>query len=69
MGLSAMVWQFWMLIHIYTANLIFILVPFTKLAHCVLIPLTQLVSTAGWKFPKGSGDKVAATLRKRGQPV
>ncbi len=69
MGLSATAWQFWMMIHIYAANLILILVPFTKIAHCVLMPLTQLISTAGWKFPEGAGDKVAATLGKRGQSI
>ncbi len=68
-GLSAAAWQFSMMIHIYAANLIFILIPFTKIAHCVLMPLTQLVSTAAWKFPEGAGDKVAATLGKRGQPI
>ena len=68
-GLSAGAYLFWMVVHVYAANLIMILMPFTKIAHCILMPITQLVSTVGWKFPVGSGDKVAGTLGKRGQPV
>jgi nitrate reductase gamma subunit len=51
-----------MLIHIYSANLIMVLIPFTKIAHCVLMPLSHLVTGISWKFPAGAGDRVAATL-------
>ena len=68
-GLSPGTYQFWMLIHIWTANLIMILMPFTKIAHCILMPITQFVSGVAWKFPADSGDKVAGTLGKRGQPI
>ena len=68
-GLSSTAYNFWMLIHIWAADLILILIPFTKIAHCILMPLTQLVSGVGWKFPVGVGEKVAATLGKKGQPI
>jgi len=57
-----------MLLHIYSADLILILIPFSKIAHCVLAPLSQLVSTIAWKFVPGAGDKVAATLGYADRP-
>jgi len=55
-------YQTLMLVHVYAADLIMLMVPFTKIAHCVLAPLSQLVTTIAWKFPAGAGDRVAATL-------
>lgn len=51
-----------MLVHVYSADLIMLLIPFTKIAHCVLAPLSQVVTAVAWKFPAGAGDRVAATL-------
>jgi len=51
-----------MLIHVYSADLIMLLIPFTKIAHCVLAPLSQAVTAVAWKFVPGAGDRVAATL-------
>lgn len=51
-----------MLLHVYSADLILGLIPFTKIAHCVLAPLSQTVTAVAWKFPRGAGDRVAATL-------
>lgn len=51
-----------MLIHLYSADLIMGMIPFTKIAHCVLMPLSQLVTGVAWKFPCGAGDRVAETL-------
>ena len=58
-----------MLVHVMSGNLIFVLVPFTKLSHCVLLPATQLVSEVGWHFPADSGEAVAHALHKEGEPV
>lgn len=58
-----------MLVHIYAANLILLLIPFTKIAHCVLAPLSQLVTAIAWKFPAGAGDRVAATLGYADRPT
>ena len=45
-----------------SANLIFLLMPLTKLTHAALLPGTQIVSEAGWHWPKDSGSRVGATL-------
>lgn len=65
-GFSAGVYRFWMLIHVLSANLIMALIPFTKLAHSVLMPMTQLISGIGWKLRVGAGARVARVLGKRG---
>jgi nitrate reductase gamma subunit len=59
---SPKAYQSFMLLHVYTADLILALIPFTKIAHCVLTPLSQIVTAVAWKFPPGAGDRVAATL-------
>jgi nitrate reductase gamma subunit len=66
-SLSAGAYQFGMLIHVVCANLIMIFIPFTKLAHCVLMPISRLVGSVGWKFRVGAGSRVERTLGKRGQ--
>ena len=58
-----------MLLHVYMADLILLLIPFTKIAHCVLAPLSQVVSAVAWKFPVGAGDRVAATLGYAERPT
>lgn len=62
-------YQVLMLVHVVTAELIFVLIPFTKIAHCVLMPLSQLVSVVAWKFPARVDDDVCTTLNKKGAPV
>ncbi len=62
-------YQSLMLVHVYMANLIMLLIPFTKIAHCVLAPLSQLVTAIAWKFPAGAGDRVAATLGYADRPT
>ena len=58
-----------MLIHVLSGEVIFIALPFTKIAHCVLQPFSQLVSTLAWKFPAAVDDDVCTTLNKKGAPV
>ncbi len=58
-----------MLIHVYSADLIMAMIPFTKIAHCVLAPLSQVVTAVSWKFVPGAGDRVAATLGYADLPV
>jgi nitrate reductase gamma subunit len=62
-------YQTFMLIHILSADLIFVLIPFTKIAHCVLMPLSQVVCTIAWKFPPETDEAVCSTLNKKGAPV
>lgn len=57
-----------MLLHVYSADLVMAMIPFTKIAHCVLAPLSQLVTGIAWKFPAGAGDRVAATLGYADRP-
>lgn len=58
-----------LLIHILSAELIFVLIPFSKIAHCVLIPFSQLVSDLGWRFPATAGRDVAKALGKESVPI
>ena len=67
--LSPLPYNLAMLIHVLSGDLIFVLIPFTKLAHCVLLPTTQLVSEVGWHFPADSGENVAMALHKEIDPV
>jgi nitrate reductase gamma subunit len=62
-------YQVFMLIHILSAEVIFVLIPFTKIAHCVLMPFSQFVVTLAWKFPARVDEKICTTLNKKGAPV
>jgi len=62
-------YQFFMLIHVLSGNLIFLLMPFTKIAHCVLMPLSQVICALAWKFPAETDDKICTTLNKKGAAV
>lgn len=61
-ALRAEAYQALMLAHVYAADLILIMIPFTKVAHCVLTPFSQAVTAVSWKFVPGAGERVAATL-------
>ena len=67
--ISSTTYQWMMLIHVFAGNLIMVMIPFTKIAHCMLIPLSQLVTGIGWKFPRGAGDKVIETLGFKDRPT
>jgi nitrate reductase gamma subunit len=56
-------------VHIMSANLVFVLMPLSKLSHAVLLPSVQFVSEAGWKWPIDSGSRVAEALGKEEAPV
>lgn len=58
-----------MFVHVMSGNLIFILIPITKLSHIVLMPATQLIAEVGWHFPADSGKNVAITLKKENEPI
>jgi nitrate reductase gamma subunit len=57
------------LTHLVSANLLFILVPLTKLSHMALLPGSQLVSELGWHWPRDAGSLIAASLGKEKAPV
>lgn len=54
-------WNTIMLIHILSAELLFVLIPFTKLAHIVLF-IFDRISGIHWQLRPGAGDQVAETL-------
>jgi nitrate reductase gamma subunit len=58
---SPLPWDATMLLHALSAALLFVLVPFTKLAHVVLFPFDR-ISEIHWQLRPGAGDKVAAAL-------
>ena len=62
-------YQQMVLVHIYAGDLIMLMIPFTKIAHCVLMPLSQLVTSVAWKFPAGAGDRVLETLGFSDRPT
>ena len=51
-----------MLIHVLSSELIFVLIPLTKLSHCVLFPFDRISSDIFWRFPAEAGEKVAVEL-------
>ena len=68
-GLNPAAYQKIMLFHFISADIIFIMIPFTKIAHCILIPFSQLVSAQGWRFPADYGYEVAKTLGREEMPI
>jgi nitrate reductase gamma subunit len=58
-----------LLIHVMSANVLMILIPLTKLSHCVLLPGTQLISEVAWHWPPDAGRQVGIALGKEGEPV
>jgi len=68
-GLTPKLYQQLMFVHIYAADLILLMIPFTKVAHCVLAPLSQAVTAVAWKFVPGAGENVAATLGYADRPI
>ena len=66
---SPAIYQISMLIHILSGELIFVLLPFTKIAHCIIMPLSQFIIAIAWKFPADTDEAVVTTLNKKGEPV
>jgi nitrate reductase gamma subunit len=69
LSVSPSLYHIFMLIHILSGELIFVLIPFTKIAHCVLMPLSQFICILAWKFPAETDDDICTTLNKKGAPV
>ncbi len=68
-SISPGTYQLLMLFHVLSADVIFLLIPFSKIAHCVLVPLSQIISGLAWKFPPRTDDDICTTLNKKGAPV
>lgn len=54
-------WEVMMLVHLLSAELLLILIPFTKLSHVVLF-FFERASGLHWQLRPGSGDRVAEAL-------
>ena len=60
---SPLAYKTMMLLHVLSAELVFVLMPTTKLAHVVLFPFDRLSGDIFWRLVPGAGDRVAETLR------
>jgi nitrate reductase gamma subunit len=58
-----------LLVHLLLADATLVLTPMTKIAHCILFPVLQLVFELGWHFPEASGRHVATALAKEDERV
>ncbi len=56
-------------IHVLSGDFIFIFMPFTKIAHCILLPLSQWVTARSWKFVPEAGENIEKILGKEGQKL
>jgi nitrate reductase gamma subunit len=60
-NINPLSWQLVMLLHILSAEILFVIIPFTKLAHIVLYIFDRF-SALHWQLKPGAGDKVAEAL-------
>lgn len=60
-GVNPFSWEAAMLTHVLSAELLFVLVPFTKLAHVVLFFFDR-ISQVHWQLRPGAGNRVARAL-------
>lgn len=57
------------LVHVLAGDLLLVLMPFTKLAHVVLLPFTQVIADLSWKLVPGVGEKVRAAVGREDWPI
>ena len=60
-GWNPFSWELAMLLHLLSAEALFIIIPFTKLSHIVLYFFERL-SPVHWQLKPGAGDRVAEAL-------
>jgi len=60
-ALNPVPWEVMMLTHLLSAELLFVIVPFSKLAHVVLFAFDR-ISAVHWQLRPGAGDRVAEAL-------
>jgi nitrate reductase gamma subunit len=60
---SPLTYRTMMLVHVLSAELVFVLMPVTKLAHVVMFPFDRLSADVFWRLVPGAGARVAQTLR------
>lgn len=62
-------YNFFMLMHVVSGCLIFIFIPFTKMAHCILMPFSQWITARSWKFTQDGGENAAIAINKKGESL
>ena len=67
--ISPLTYKTFLTIHILSGDLIFILIPLTKIAHCVLLPISQWITARAWKFVPEAGENIEKILGKEGQKL
>jgi nitrate reductase gamma subunit len=60
-SLNPFPWDVMMLTHLLSAEFLFVIIPFTKLAHIVLFAFDR-ISAVHWQLRPGAGDQVAEAL-------
>jgi len=68
-GLNPIPFNVTLLVHVLSADLVLILIPLTKISHCLLMPLSQLAAETSWHWPPDAGSKVAVALKKENEPI
>jgi nitrate reductase gamma subunit len=58
-----------LLVHMLSAGVCFVIIPFTKLAHMALQPLARLPADLAWRFPDGYPEAVVRQVGNEGQPI
>jgi nitrate reductase gamma subunit len=58
-----------LLVHMLSAELLFVIAPFTKLAHMALMPLARAPSELAWRFPPDYPEAVARDIGTGEQPI
>jgi nitrate reductase gamma subunit len=56
-------------VHAMSANVLFVLIPLTKLSHMAFFPSVQMVSEIAWRWPSDSGSKVGLALGKENEAI
>jgi nitrate reductase gamma subunit len=68
-GMTAVPARAALLVHILAGDLVLVMVPTTRIVHCLLAPFMRLTFAIGWQFPADTGRHVAVVLAKEDQPV
>jgi nitrate reductase gamma subunit len=58
-----------LLIHMLSGEICFLIIPFTKLAHMALQPLTRLPADLAWRFPPDYPEAVARQVGAEGRAI
>jgi len=68
-GLNPFPFSATLFLHVMSANVVLILIPVTKISHCILTPTSQIVGEMAWHWPPNAGSLLAVTLNKENEPV